>query len=87
MLPEGALAAAIEASRTCDLFFSIGTSSLVQPVASLPYEAIRRGVVTIEVNPEAPPLTEAVTYSLRGPAGQMLPALLQATFGGDSGRL
>jgi NAD-dependent deacetylase len=33
-LPVGVLAAASEAARRCDLFFSIGTSSLVYPAAA-----------------------------------------------------
>src|SRR5574341_154130 len=40
-LPQPALAAAVEAAQACDLFFAIGTSALVQPAASLPFEAIR----------------------------------------------
>ncbi len=80
-LPEAALFAAVEASRACDLFLSIGTSALVQPAASLPYEAIRRGVVTVEINPDETPLTPHVSYSLRGPAGRILPALVGVAFG------
>ena len=34
-LPHNALKAALIASQKCDLFFSVGTSSLVQPAASL----------------------------------------------------
>jgi NAD-dependent deacetylase len=80
-LPTQALQAAIEAAHTCDLFFSIGTSALVQPAASLPYEALRRGVVTVEINPDTTPLTGRVTYALCGPAGKVLPALVEAAFG------
>lgn len=79
-LPVQTLQAAIEAARSCDLFFSIGTSALVQPAASLPYEAIRRGVVTVEINPDTTPLTGRVTYTLRGLAGKVLPALVGAVF-------
>jgi NAD-dependent deacetylase len=53
---------------------------LVHPAASLPYEASRRGAVTVEVNPETTPLTELVNYILRGPAGRVLSALAQAAF-------
>lgn len=63
------------------MFFSIGTSALVQPAASLPYEAMRRGVVAVEVNPDTTPLTGRVTYALRGLAGKVLLALMQAAFG------
>ena len=60
-LPPQALRAAFEAAQQCDLFFSIGTSGLVQPVASLPYEALRRGVTVVEINPDETPLTPRVT--------------------------
>jgi NAD-dependent deacetylase len=75
-LPPQALHAAFEAAQQCDLFFSIGTSSLVQPAASLPYEALRRGVTVVEINPDETSLTHNVTYALPGPAGKILPELL-----------
>lgn len=75
-LPPPALQAAFEAAQQCDLFFAIGTSGLVQPAASLPYEALRRGVTVVEINPDETPLTQRATYALTGPAGQILPELL-----------
>jgi NAD-dependent SIR2 family protein deacetylase len=42
-LPEPALAAALRSSANADVFLSIGTSSLVQPAASLPRLARERG--------------------------------------------
>ena len=77
-LPPQALHAAFEAAQQCDLFFSIGTSALVKPAASLPYEALRRGVTVVEINPDETPLTPYVTFALQGPSGQVLPALVQA---------
>ena len=82
-LPPQALHTAFEAARQCDLFFSIGTSALVQPAASLPYEALQRGVTVVEINPDVTPLTPNVTYALRGSAGQVLPELLNQSKGGD----
>jgi len=79
-LPWDALQTAAAAARTCDVFFSIGTSALVQPAASLPYEALRHGAATVEINPDATPLTPHATYALHGPAGRVLPALLRATW-------
>jgi NAD-dependent deacetylase len=75
-LPPQALRGAFEAAQQCDLFFAIGTSGLVQPAASLPYEALRRGMPVVEINPEETPLTQSATYALPGPAGQILPELL-----------
>lgn len=75
-LPPEALRAAFDAAQQCDLFFSIGTSALVEPAASLPYEALRRGVPVVEINPDETPLTPYVTYALPGPAGEILLELL-----------
>jgi NAD-dependent deacetylase len=74
-LPPAALAAAWEAAQTCQVFFSVGTSSLVEPAASLPWEARRRGALVVEVNPQPTPLSEVATFVLRGPAGTVLPEI------------
>ncbi len=81
VLPIGALEAASEAARGCDLFLSIGTSSLVYPAAALPYEALESGATLVEVNPSETPLTPHVDYSLRELAGKALPALLPGLIG------
>ncbi len=81
MLPQEAFEEALMAARNCDLFFAIGTSTLVQPAASLPFEALRRGVSVVEVNPDETPLTRHVEYRLRGRAGELLPALVSAAYG------
>lgn len=83
-LPPAALAEATQASRECDLFFSIGTSAVVQPAASLPYEALQRGHSVVEINPDVTALTPEATFPLRGPSGQVLPALLRAAFGAEA---
>lgn len=77
-LPEDAFAAASSAARSCDVFLSVGTSSLVYPAASLPSEAARSGAVLVEVNPDDTPLTPHADYALRGRAGEVLPALVEA---------
>ncbi|MDP9424772.1 MAG: NAD-dependent deacylase [Actinomycetota bacterium] len=75
-LPEDVFAAASEAARNCDVFLSVGTSSLVYPAASLPSEAARSGAVLVEVNPDDTPLTPHADYALRGRAGEVLPVLV-----------
>jgi NAD-dependent deacetylase len=77
-LPADALRAASDAARACDLFFSVGTSGVVQPAASLPFEALRGGATVVEVNPDDTPLTRSADYALRGKAGEVLPALVAA---------
>ncbi|HEY5776449.1 MAG TPA: NAD-dependent deacylase, partial [Xanthomonadales bacterium] len=56
-LPEGAMNRATAAALECDVFFSIGTSTLVQPAANLPFIALNAGATVIEINPEPTPLS------------------------------
>jgi NAD-dependent deacetylase len=79
-LPPQALFAAVTAARDCDFFFAVGTAAMVQPAASLPLEALRRGAVLVEINPDETPLTHAATHALTGPAGKILPALVAAAW-------
>lgn len=78
MLPTGAMESASEVVESCDVFLSIGTSSLVYPAASLPYAANAAGVTVVEINPEDTPLTPVADYALRGMAGEVLPVLVEA---------
>lgn len=80
-LPQRALEAAVEAARRADLFFSIGTSGLVQPAASLAMAAKYQKAVVVEVNATPTPLTELADFTLIGKAGEILPALVQAVWG------
>jgi NAD-dependent deacetylase len=81
MLPVEALETASEAARRCDLFLSIGTSSLVHPAASLPYEALEGGATLVEINPNQTPLTRQANFVLQDRAGEVLPNLLREAFG------
>ncbi len=76
MLPEDALETATRAAKSCDVFLSIGTSTVVEPAASLPFAARQASAVVIEVNREPTPLTSVAQISLRGAAGEILPRLL-----------
>jgi len=82
LLPEAGLEAAREAARTCDVFFSIGTSGEVEPAASLPSQAMRRGATVVIVNPAMAPSASRGFYVLSGPAGVVLPALVGAAWPG-----
>jgi NAD-dependent deacetylase len=84
MLPPEAIERSLEAASRCELFFSVGTSALVQPAASLPHQALAAGALVVEVNPEETPLTPHADHSLRGPAGTVLPALVEAAWGQES---
>ena len=77
MLPPDALAAAEAMARRCDLMLVVGTSAEVYPAAALPSIAKASGAVVIEINPNATALSPTADYALRGPAGRVLPALVQ----------
>ncbi len=80
-LPREALEAAVEAARGCEIFFSIGTSGLVQPAASLALVAKNSHALVVEVNAEPTALTEMANFSLLGKSGEILPALVKSVWG------
>jgi len=75
-LPAEALQQALDATERCDLFLVVGTSAVVQPAASLPMVARRRGAYVVEVNLEPTALTSSAHESHHGKAGEILPRLL-----------
>jgi NAD-dependent deacetylase len=85
LLPSDVLQKAEEAVAGADLFFSIGTSSVVYPAADLPRIATRHGAFTVEINLIPTELSDIFDETLRGPSGQILPAILAAAALGMSG--
>lgn len=77
-LPRAELEAAVEAARTCQVFFSIGTSGVVQPAASLGFAAHNKGAVVVEINAEPTPLTPKADFFFQGKSGEILPELVKA---------
>jgi len=77
-LPPDALERAFDLSSGAQLFFSVGTSGLVQPAASLPYLAKRGGAVLVEVNPNETPLSRDCDFVFRWSASEALPAIVEA---------
>ncbi|MFC1465686.1 MAG: NAD-dependent deacetylase [Candidatus Brachytrichaceae bacterium NZ_4S206] len=80
-LPVHAYQAALEAAQTCDVFFSIGTSGLVEPAASLPRLARRALATVVTINLDVETESSPNAYSIHGKAGEVLPALVKATWG------
>ena len=80
-LPPQALDDALAAATSCEVFLSIGTSTLVEPAASLPFAALEAGAAVIEVNPTSTPLSARATIVLTGAAGEVLPRLVGASWG------
>ena len=77
-IPAEALDRSLAAADDCDLFLSVGTSSLVYPAAGLAGRALERGVTVVEVNPHPTELARLAAYSLPAAAGAVLPALCLA---------
>src|SRR5262245_56184147 len=75
-MPEMEMQLAARASTTCDVFFSIGTSTVVYPAAALPSEALRSGAIVVEINPQPTPFTTQAHFALAGKAGVVLPELI-----------
>jgi len=74
-LPEGSMSRAMQAVYESDVCFSIGTSALVQPAASLPLIAVNAGAVFIEINPAPTPLSSMAEFSLQLAAAEALTAI------------
>jgi NAD-dependent deacetylase len=79
-LPDLAWRSACEAANRCDMFFCCGTSSLVQPAASLTDIAIAAGATTVQINPNATDYDDSVTVAIQGPAGIVLPRIVARTW-------
>ena len=69
------LDAAGAAAANCDVFLTIGTSSIVYPAAGLVHHAKRHGARTVEINVEATEASDLVDVSIRGRAEEILPQL------------
>lgn len=72
------LGRAQEASAVCEVFFSIGTSSLVEPAASFPYIAKGNGAYLVEINPDQTPLSGNADEVINAPASEALTHLVMA---------
>jgi NAD-dependent deacetylase len=75
-LPADNFNRAVAEAARCDVCLSIGTSSLVQPAASLPLIALDNGAIVIEINPLPTSLTAEAHYSLQTTAAEALTAIV-----------
>ncbi|OGL48866.1 MAG: NAD-dependent deacylase [Candidatus Schekmanbacteria bacterium RIFCSPHIGHO2_02_FULL_38_11] len=66
-----------EAIEKCELFFSVGTSALVQPAASFAMIAKENSACVVEINRDPTPISDLVDYSVMGRAGEILPELVE----------
>jgi len=67
-----------EASQTADVFFTVGTSGVVQPAASLAPLAKNHGAMVIEVNPGDTPHSVIADYTVRASATDFFQSLCKA---------
>jgi len=75
-LPRSIWREAEKAATEAEVMLVIGTSAQVFPAAGLIPYAQRNGAQVIEVNLEATPFSGSLNYSLRGPAGEILPQIV-----------
>ncbi len=75
-IPEDALNASWAAAIDCDVFLSVGTSSLVYPAAGLADVAQQNGAVVAEVNPNPTALATGFDFAIGGTSGVVLPELV-----------
>ncbi len=76
-IPEAALDESYAAATGCDLFLSIGTSSLVYPAAGLTDLAKDNGARTVEINPNPGTGATAFDFTITGKSGLVLPELIE----------
>ena len=77
-IPEHALNASWAAAIDCDVFLSVGTSSLVYPAAGLADVAQQNGAIVAEVNPNPTALAAGFDYAVTGNSGVVLPELVDS---------
>ncbi len=65
-----------ELLESCDLLVTIGTSGVVYPAADLPRIAVENGATSVEINLEDTPVSHLYQHKLRGPASEMLAAMI-----------
>jgi NAD-dependent deacetylase len=75
-LDTGVLTAARDAVLSCDLMLAVGSSLSVQPAAGLVGLAAQAGATVVICNASETPYDGMASIVLRGPLGEVLPALV-----------
>ncbi|HET7712072.1 MAG TPA: NAD-dependent deacylase [Thermoanaerobaculia bacterium] len=78
MLPSSAFERAASLVRSADLLLVIGTSGVVYPAAGL--AGLHEGL-SIEINPEATPLSSRCTFAIARKASEATPPIVDAILG------
>ena len=76
MLDPEIINTAFAQSEQADVFFSVGTSALVHPAATLPVVAKNQGATLVEINVEKTSLTKLADFHFNSKSGEILPKLV-----------
>lgn len=76
-IPASAMERSLLALAECDLFLSIGTSSVVYPAAGMAQQVAARGATVAEINPNATPLSSSADIVIARPSGEVLPRIVE----------
>jgi NAD-dependent deacetylase len=77
-LPRRAFDQALKKVRSVDLLLAVGTSLEVYPAASLPEIAKKNGAKIVSIDSERTGWDDLCDYRVNGPAGEILPRVVQA---------
>jgi NAD-dependent deacetylase len=77
-IPDAALAECYRQAEAADCMLIAGTSAVVVPAAWLPGIVTEHGGSLVEFNTESTPYTSTAAASVRAPAGEALPKLVEA---------
>ncbi|MBU2551469.1 MAG: NAD-dependent deacylase, partial [Proteobacteria bacterium] len=76
-LDPSVLDTAFQAAARAEVMLVVGTSAVVQPAASLAWQAKQAGAYVIEINLETTPFSNRADAVLTGPSGRILPRLVR----------
>ncbi len=85
-IPQAALAECYEQAERADCMLIAGTSAVVVPAAWFPNVVAENGGKLVEVNIDETPYSATAVASIRAPAGEALPKLLEAVRERHAGR-
>ena len=77
-LPKKTFDEAVKKVKSADLLLAVGTSLEVYPAASLPETARNSGAKIVSIDSERTSWDEFCDYKVNGPAGEILPRIVQA---------
>jgi len=76
-LPQQALAESFDQASHCDAMLCVGSTLVVYPAAGIPQIAADKGAKIIIVNKGPTPLDDRAHVVIDGPAGEVLPEILE----------